>query len=443
MDFSKQLQKAEEALARRQYDFAVGLFAQLLEIEPDLGDARAGLRRALRMRVEKEPGNKLLRKVGGAVPLGKARAFAKIGKHDAAARAFEEYLNLDPLDESANLELGNELEAAGHLRSARAVYEFVAEIAPRNPEGWKRAGAMLRRTGEPLKALESYERALSIDPRDQEALKARKDLAAETALARSALDSAGHSRERMRDQKQASDLERGRRLHLSEEELRAAVANLEQRYAEEPTSIELMLELSATHEKLRDYDAALELAERAASYRRDSYELACRVGDLASKALKRRIAKADAAGNRDEADRLERELASVEIEDWRRRVALRPAEAALRLELGRRLVKAGQTDAAISELQRAVDDARARQDALFLLGHCFQRKGILDLARQQYQRALEGQPAAGDRAKEILYNLGTIAESEGQNAEARSCYARIYEVDIGYKDVASKMTTLH
>jgi tetratricopeptide (TPR) repeat protein len=442
LDFSKQLQKAEEALARRQYDFAIGLYTQLLEIEADLAEARGGLRKALRMRVEKEPGSRLLRKMGGAVPLGKARTLAKIGKHDAAARAFEEYLGLDPLDEAANLELGAALEAAGHLRSARAVYEFVAEIAPRNPDGWKRAGAMLRRTGDPLKALDCYERALSIDPRDQEALKARKDLAAETALARSSLDTAAHSRERMRDQKQAAELERGRRMHMSDEELRAEVARLEQRFADEPANVELMLELVAVHERLRDYEAALEIAERAASYRRDSYELACRVGDLASKAIKRRIAKADAGGRRDEADRLERELVRAEVDDWKRRVALRPAEAALRLEFGRRLQRAGETDLAIAELQRAVDDARSRSDALLLLGSCFQGKGILDLARQQYLRALEGLPATSERAKEILYNLGAIAESEGQPAEARSCYVRIYEVDIGYKDVASKMSTL-
>jgi tetratricopeptide (TPR) repeat protein len=439
LDFSKQLQKAEEALTRRHYDFAIDLYAQLLEIDPDLGDARSGLRKALRARAEREPGSKFLRAMGGAVPLGKARTLDKLGKHDAAAKALEEYLRHNPLDEEANLMLGIALESAGHLRSARAVYEFVAEIAPRNPEGWKRAGSMLRRTGNAAKALECYEQALAIDPRDQEALKARKDLAAETALTRSALDTAGHSRERIRDRQQATELERGRRMHMSEDELRAEVARLEQRFADEPSNVELMLELAATHEKLRDYDAALELAERAATYRRDSFELVCRVGDLSVKALKRRIAKADAAGRRDEADRLETELVAAEIEDWRKRTALRPSEPSLHLEYGRRLARAGQTDAAIAELQRAVEDSRSRQEALFLLGGCFHQKRFFDLARQQYQRALEGLPTTSERAKEILYNLGAIAESEGKATEARTWYVRIYEVDIGYKDVAGKM----
>jgi hypothetical protein len=44
-----------------------------------------------------------------------------------------------------------------------------------------------------------------------------------------------------------------------------------------------------------------------------------------------------------------------------------------------------------------------------------------------------------ERAKEILYNLGAIAEAEGRTDEARERYARIFEVDIGYRDVAAKM----
>jgi hypothetical protein len=42
----------------------------------------------------------------------------------------------------------------------------------------------------------------------------------------------------------------------------------------------------------------------------------------------------------------------------------------------------------------------------------------------------------------VLYNLGLIAEAEGNPGEARRHYARIYEVDIGFRDVATKMEAL-
>ena len=37
MDYSKHIQKAEEAARRRNYDFAVELYQQLLELDPDQG----------------------------------------------------------------------------------------------------------------------------------------------------------------------------------------------------------------------------------------------------------------------------------------------------------------------------------------------------------------------------------------------------------------------
>jgi tetratricopeptide (TPR) repeat protein len=442
MDFSKQLQKAAEAQQRRNWDFAVELYRQLLDIEPDLGEARAGLRQALKKRAEAGGGSKLLRALGGALPLSKARALEKLGKWDACAKALEDYLLGNPLDAEANLLLGRALEEGRHFRSARAAYEFAAELAPRDPEALKRAGAMMRRTGDLARALDYYERALQADPRDQEAHKARKDLAAESAIARTGIESAGHSRELIKDKQRAAELERGRRLHLSDEELAAEVAKLEARFAEDPTDVDVMIELAALHEKRRDLEAALELAERALSYRRDSYELAARAGELRVRALKRRLAKAGESRDEARAAELESEIAAAEVADARARLALRPGESALRLLLGRRLLEAGAVDEALGELQHAAADARQSGEALALLGAAFARKGLVDLAREHWSRALEAAAPRSEHAKEILYNLGALAEAEHDSAAARSHYLQIYACDIGYRDVAEKINRL-
>jgi tetratricopeptide (TPR) repeat protein len=196
------------------------------------------------------------------------------------------------------------------------------------------------------------------------------------------------------------------------------------------------------HEKLGDPGAALDLAERALSYRRDSFELVCKVGDLESKRIKKAVARADKAGQADEASALERELVAHEVKDYRRRVEARPGDAALRLALAKKLLRADDVDGALGELQRCSSEPRVRDEALFHLGQCFQRKGILDLARKEYEHALQASDGKGERAKEILYNLGTIAEAQGNRDEARSFFIRIYEIDIGYRDVAAKMGTL-
>ncbi len=442
VDYTKHIQKAEEAARRRNYDFAIQLFQQLLEIDPDVGEARAGLRRALKARHEKKKSSKFLGMIKGAAPLAAAKTLAKAGKHNAAATQLESYLASNPLDEEANLLLGICLESGGHTHSALAVYEFLTEVAPRNPEGLKRAGAMMRVNGDAVRALEYYERALEADPRDRDSIKARKDLSAEAALSASRFDEVSHSRDQIRDKEDAVRLERSQRLHQSADDLQAQLEQVESRYAEDPSNVDTMLELAGLHEKLRDPEAAADLVQRALSYRKNSADLQERLGVLRMKGLKKAIARADKAGDQGEADRLEEQLHILEIEETRRRLELTPGDAALRLALGRALLRQKNYDEAAGELQKAVVDPRMADEAHMALAQCFQAKGFLDLARSEYEKSLSARSSVDETACDILYNLGAIAEAEGDPAEARSFYARIFEVDIGFRDVSEKMERL-
>ncbi len=439
MDFSKHIQKAEEAARRRNYDFAVELYQQLLELDPDQGEARSGLRKVLKLRQEKKKGGKFLRALSGAGPLAVAKTMRKAGKIEACVKSAEQYLASNPLDVDANLFLGEALEAGQYYKSACAVYEFIAEIAPKNPEGLKRAGAMMYQLGEHHKALEFYERALEADPRDQDALKQRKNLAAETALSARESGEVTHSRDQIKDKDEAQALERSTRMHKTEDELQAELERLEGQYADSPNDPDLMIAMADVHEKLRDAEAAFDLIDRASSYRRDSLELQARRDRLREKMLKKQISRADAAGDTERANRLEGELREMQLESLKEQVRLRPSDAGLRLKLGQQLLKIEEIDAAVGEFQKAVDDPRLGTEAQFQLGVSFQRKGFADLAKKNYERALEGCSGSDERSKEILYNLGAIAEEGSRPEEARELFARIFEIDIGYRDVATKM----
>jgi tetratricopeptide (TPR) repeat protein len=442
VDYSKHIQKAEEAARRRNYDFAIQLYQQLLEIDPNVGEARAGLRVALRKRYEAKKGSKLFGKIKGAGPLTLAKGLIKAKRFDAAAKQVELYLASNPMDPDANLELGICLESAGHYKSALAVYEFLTEIAPRNPEGLKRAGGMMRVSGDVPKALDFYERALEADPRDRDAIKARKDLAAEAALERGGFDTVEHSREQIVDKDEAARLERANRIHRSEEERLEDLERLEGRFADDPSNVDLMVEIAEVHEKLSDPEAALDMAKRALSYRKASADLQDKVASLELKAVKKAIARADKTGDQAEADRLEQRLHEIELADLKRRLELTPGDARLRLDLGRAYLRQDRPDEAAAELQKATQDPRSENDARIELARCFHLKGFLDLAKKEFEKALSARPTVDERAREILYNLGAIAEAEGDATEARSFYARIFEVEIGYRDVAEKMEQL-
>ena len=440
MDYSKHIQKAEEAIRRRNYDFAIQLFQQLLEIEPDQSDARAGLRKALKKRHEGRKGGAFLRKLGGSGPLAMAKTLRKAGKHKAAIKSFESYLASNPLDVDANLQLGMTLEEGGFFNSARVVYEFTAEIDPRNPESLKRAGAMMQKAGQFEKALDYYERALEADPRDQDALKARKDLSAEAALSsRSRGGEVQHSRDQIKDQEAVRQLERSRRRHRSDDELGEDLERLEARFVDDGSNPDLMVEMAEIHEKLKDPESALDWVERALSYRKMDNQLQQMAGKLKVKVLKKEIRVADKAGDPAKADELEAKLRQLEVEELQRQIRAQPGDSALRLKLGRILARLGEHDTALAEFQKAVTDPRFKREAMFHLGGSFQAKGFLDLARKEYEQALEGTQDGEERSKEILYNLGSIAESEGDDQAARALYARIFGVDIAFRDVSEKM----
>ncbi len=442
MDLSKHLEKAVEFQRRRQYDVAIELYRQLLDLDADLYDARRGLRQALKARAEAGGGSKFLRAISGAVPLTKARALAKVGQHEAAARALEDYLLKSPLDAEANLALGDSLEAAGHLKSARAVFEFVSEIAPKNASGWKRAGALQSRAGDHAQAIQCYERALAIDPRDQEAIHARKNLAAEAALAGNRLEQVGHSREVAKERPPAEIAEQARRRTLTPEELEAERARLEERFAADPRDVATMRALAKVHEQLKDAEAALDLVERALSYSKGDAELADWAGELRGKVLRRRLAQASREGDEGRAEALEREIQEHEVADVERRLARRPGDGALMLELARRQLKAGRPDEALGQLQKLPDGPGLAREGALLKARCFEQKGFQDLAVREYERALEGLPAADERAKEIRYTLGELALAGGRRDEARRLFSAVFEVDIQFRDVAQRMEQL-
>ena len=76
------------------------------------------------------------------------------------------------------------------------------------------------------------------------------------------------------------------------------------------------------------------------------------------------------------------------------------------------------------------------------LAQCFAKRRMFDLAPRTLQNALKEKLVFDDEKKELIYNLGCVLESMGKKDEAIEQFKLIYEVDIGYKDVAAKVDAL-
>ena len=442
MDLSNHLEKAAEAVKRRNYPFAVSLYGKLLALQPDNGDARAGLRQALYKRAEAKKPSKVFAWLGGGVHRLTAVLARSMGKHAAAARAYERFLVLDPLDEGANLKLGDSLQRAGHRRSALAVFQSYAQTQPRCLEAARRAGELLYEQGRMDEALAMYEQALKIDPRDQESLKARKNLAAEGALRTSGIETARSSRELIKDIDAHRKQEKAERLQLSAEEIEAELSELEEKLAETPDDVRLLTRVATLREMSNDVQGALDLLERVVQLVPNDTDKANKAGDLRLRLQERRVQDARKRGDLQAAERAAQVLSEQRVAEYRRRVQQHPTDLGLRFELGSALLVTGQLDEAIAELQQAVKDPRRQVEALLLLGRAFRGKGMAELALGQLEKALEASGGTGKLGKEVLWEMGAVTEESGESQRAITYYSRILEQDIGFRDVAKKIENL-
>jgi len=436
MDLSKHLENAADATKRRNYPLAIKIYGQVLQIQPDYGEARAGLRRALFDKQKQKPTSKLNAVLVGGLHLISAELCRLCGRHAAAARAYERYLVHDPMAEGPNLKLGTALQRAGLDRSALAVFEAFAVAQPRCLPASRSAGALFYAQGKVVPALAMFEQALKIDPRDQESLKARKNLAAEGALRSTGIENAQSSRDLIKGKEQQVD--RPERLQLSAQEIEEELGQLEARLPDAPNDQKLLRRVAKLREMAKDLSGALDLVERLVAQAPADAELQEHAGDLRIRLQEQIVEKAHKRGDEAATARARQALGQVRVAEARRRVERNPADFGARFLLGAGLLDAGEVDAAIAELQQSVKDPRKKNEALFLLGRAFQLKNLPELALGQYDKAMQA-AGSGVLAKEALYEMGEICSRIGKREDALRHFTRILEQDIGFRDVAKRV----
>ncbi len=442
MDLSKHLETAAEAVKRRNYAMAVKLYGRLLSLQPDNADARAGLRAALFKKAEAKPPSKVFALIGGGIPLLTAGLCRLFRAHGAAAKSYERYLAGDPFSESANCKLGDSLAKAGLSNAARAVYQAYADNNPRCLVACREAGALLYEAGQTDEALVMYERALKIDPRDQDSLKARKNLAAEGALKKTGIETATSSRELIKDLGEAKRLERNERLQLSKAEIDEEIESLEGQLQEDPGNLKLLVRMSELLLMDDDLAAALQTLEQAVALDSHNAELAAKAGGLRLKLQESRVREAENRGDEAAAEFARKALGQAKVAEYRRQVEQNPTDLRCRFQLGQALFASEQMDEAIAELQQAVKDPKVKGDALLMLGQAFAAKDMDELAMGQLQKALEVSKDTDQKGKEILYAMGCVAQNMGQPEQALAHFSRILEQDIGFRDVQQKVAAL-
>ncbi len=445
MDIDRHISKAEEAIQRKNPDYAIGICRQILGIDLGNANARRCLRSASLLKNKNSGG--LATQVKILPALLQLGILTKLKKREAILKTCDKILTAAPNHTKTNILAGQTALSLGLDDAAIQIYEGLGKDGGGDASALKALGHLYRQKGDIQKALESYEGALKLDPRDHEAQRARKNLAAEEALTHKGYESAKSSRDLMKDKEGARALEQKARIARTPEEIAASIEQLESKAGDGSSSPRSVLELADLHVKRDDYAKAVEIVEEGAKKHPNDPELLNRLGDLTVLEMDHEIGKikgeADGdPGKKEKLLRLQSRKASYEVSEYGRRVKLYPTDLGLRHRHARALQTTGQVDEAIAEYQKAINDPKSRIEALTGLGTCFARKKMFDLAAKQFGLAIEGSSETDRRTLGLRYRLGLVFEEQEDYKSALSEYGKIFERDINFRDVAGKVEAM-
>ncbi|MEI6515399.1 MAG: hypothetical protein WCO77_05435, partial [bacterium] len=125
--------------------------------------------------------------------------------------------------------------------------------------------------------------------------------------------------------------------------------------------------------------------------------------------------------------------------DTQDRVARYPNDLQIKFEFGALLFQQDRINEAIQQFQSSQRNAQRRIESLYYIGMCFKAKQQYDMAIEQLQKAISELPVMDDTKKKIIYELGLLFDLVDRKAEAMEHFKQIYQLDIGYRDVAAKV----
>jgi tetratricopeptide (TPR) repeat protein len=443
----KQIENARKAVDRNP-GYAVDILLNILVRHPGCLEAREILRKAQKRSMAGKSGglNKLLQKVTGIASIGES----KIKKNpEKALESAEAMLSSNPENPKAYMILGVAAQTLELKKTAAFAYEGLHALDKKNSEHAKLLMRAYIEIGKTKEAVAIGDLAYRANPSDDEVQALIRQASVAETMDKGKWEEDKSFREKLKDEDEAQKLEQASRAKTGEAGLRSLIKDAEKAIAAQPDNINHYRELASNYRKLGEFDSALEWLEKARQLEtgRSDVNLERLVGTLKREKMQKGIVAAEAkleadpedAAAKAELDTLRHEEHSFRLEQAEKLVQRYPNEFSYRYELGELYFGEGETDKAIKELQLALRAPKVRVGALILLGKAYLAKGFHDLAAEQLQTAKSEIPGMTEQKKDVLYQLGTAYEQQGDMEKAMVEFKALYGADISYRDVARKI----
>ncbi len=442
----EQYEKGVAAFQRDNLDYAISILSQVLQKEPAFYECRQALR-ATQFKKAGEKGG-FFKKMLGSASNTPAIAKGQLALRNNALEALniaEQILENDPHSTSAHKLLADAAMAADFPKTAILSLEILVKNS-RDKDVLRELADAYSMIGQIDKAEQLFQELLRSNPADPELNQAHKNLSAKKVLKdggyEALADGQGSYRDILRNKEEAVSLEQETRVVKSEDVINNLIRENEARLQADPTNLKLLRTIAELYSQTVHFDHAIAYYNhilQVSGTPDPSIDKA--ISDVNTKKFNHLISQLDtsAPDYNEQVAALQAQRDASVLEEFKKRVDRYPTDLQLRFELGQLYFKSGKIAEAIQELQKSQSNPNKRIASMHLLGMCFGKRGMNDLAARTLQNALKEKIGFDDEKKELIYELGCILEKMGKADEAIEQFKQIYEIDIGYKDVAAKV----
>jgi len=444
----KRLSNARVAMERGNFEYAIEICDQLLEIRPECLDVRRLLRTAQK-RVYATNGRKgsAATMLNGLVTAALGRFHLKKNPGKAIAMA-EKVLHKNPYQPKALSLLAHGASEMDLWETEAFCLETICDRYPENLDKLQRYCESLIKIGATDDALAIAEKIVRIKPsfvKGQELVKSAS--VAHSINQGKWAENKKDFRAKLRDSAKSESLELKNRVAMDRDTGKLALQSLIEEIDHDPQNLDTYRRAIRVCIDTEDYESALIWVEKA-------IELPGADSDISLSQLRSdlKVARIDLEldvlrkspdGSKARIEELERELNSTRLVETQKLVEQFPNDYSLRFKFGEQLLESGSLDKAIQQFQIAQRSPSLKLRSLQLLGRSFMKKGLFDLALEQLESANESLSVMDDSKKETLYLMGECSDKLGNSEKAMSYFKSIYASDIGYRDVASRIDAFY
>jgi tetratricopeptide (TPR) repeat protein len=453
-----QFERANQVLKGGDHDYGLQLLLTCCKLDPVNLIYRQTLRQTQRAKYQNNERGQplaLVRSLWSRLRLKKAMLRSD---YLEALIQSELILMRNPWDLQTHLVMAQAFEELEWPDHALWTLEQIRSSHPQNPRVNRPLARLYEQRGNFNQAIALWELVRRAVPHDLEAQRKAKDLSASATIAKgryeevikgsAPMPSAQTETETAPDQPALENAEATPPNAPTNAEDRhpREVANLMERIKSNPKNANVYLQLAAVYKKAEQFDRAKEVLQQGLEPTGKSFDIIQALLDLDIEPLRRDLAIAEERLRKKTDDpelqkiraKLAKEINTRELELHRQRSDRYPTDTAARFEMGLRLLRAGQLEEAIKELQAIRNDPRHHGKAVFYLGLCFKTRNNWRLAQRNFEEAL--QHLSNDDAflrKEAMYLLAVGYAETGELDRAIDLGCELANLDFNYKNIGT------